>query len=269
MAGKAIRLKHLFKHGERLLIVPMDHGITIGPVAGLADIRYTVRAVSAGGADAVILHKGLAERVVDLLRPDGCELILHLSASTALAPDVNRKELVASVERALAVGATAVSVHVNLGSAFEAEMLRDFGAVSDHCNRWGMPLIAMMYVRDGLKESEFNPVKIGHAARVAEELGADLIKVNYTGDPDSFAAVVAGVTAPVLVAGGPKMSSTAELFEMILDAVSAGAQGVAIGRNIFEDSHPARLTKTLRRILDQKVPKERLAEFLRDEPGEG
>jgi fructose-bisphosphate aldolase, class I len=264
MAGKEVRLRHLFKHGERLLIIPMDHGLTIGPVTGLTDIRSTVTAVSNGGADAVILHKGLAEQISDLLSPDGCELILHLSASTSLAPDPNRKELVASVERAIELGATAVSIQVNLGSAFEAEMLDDFGVVSGQCSRWGMPLLAMMYVRDGSKESEYNPVKIRHAARVAEELGADIIKVNYTGDPESFATVIGAVSLPVIIAGGPKMNSTMELLEMVAEAVSAGAKGVAIGRNIFQNNNPDLLTATVRRVLDQNIPKERLEELFRD-----
>lgn len=264
MAGKEFRLKRLSKHGERLLIVPMDHGTTVGPAPGLTDIRATVRAVSNGGANAVILHKGLALRISNILTPDDCELILHLSASTSMAPDPNRKGLVASVERAVELGATAASIHVNLGSAYEAEMLRDFGVVSEQCCRWGMPLLAMMYVRDGLKESDYDPQKIRHAARVAEELGADIVKVNYTGDRESFATVIDGVTIPVIIAGGPKMNSSQQLLEMVADAISAGAKGVAIGRNIFQDSRPVLLTKTIRQVIDQSIPKERLADFLRE-----
>lgn len=262
MSGKDIRLKRLFKHSEELFVVPLDHGITIGPVIGLEDIRRTVTAVADGGVDAVVLHKGLTERVSDLFSSERCELILHLSASTSLAPDPNRKELVASMERAIELGATAASVQVNLGSAFEAEMLEDLGDICEQSSRWGMPLLAMMYVRDGIKESEYDPIKIRHAARVAEELGADIIKVNYTGDPESFAKVVEAVTVPVIIAGGPKMNLRAELLEMIADAVSAGAKGVAIGRNIFQDSNPTNLAQIIRQILDLKIPKERLGEFI-------
>ncbi|HBF40150.1 MAG TPA: fructose-bisphosphate aldolase, partial [Firmicutes bacterium] len=229
MTGKEIRFKRLYKNSERLFVVPMDHGITIGPVAGLENIGQTLKAIGEGGADAVIIHKGLAGQIDKLLGPDSCELIIHLSASTSLAPDPNRKELVTSVEKAIELGATAVSIHVNLGSAFEAEMLKDFGMVAECSNRWGMPLIAMMYIRDGCKENEFHPEKIKHAARVAEEMGADIIKVNYTGDPETFAGVIEGVSAPVIIAGGPKMDSHYELLAMIADAVSAGAGGVAIG----------------------------------------
>lgn len=251
MPGKEIRLRRLFKHSDRVLIVPMDHGITIGPVSGLEDIRLAVKAVIEGGADAVIVHKGLVRHISEFLGPDGCDLILHLSASTVLSPEPNKKELITSVEHAIELGATAVSAQVNMGSNSETIMLKDLGFLAEKCCQWGIPLLAMMYVRDGNKESEYDPVKIKHAARVAEEIGADIIKVNYTGQPDTFAEIVNGIHVPVIIAGGPKMDSIDGLMTMITDAVKAGGKGVAIGRNIFQDSNPALLTASIRRILDE------------------
>ena len=137
------------------------------------------------------------------------------------------------MEHAIELGATAVSVQVNMGSHFENVMLKDLGLLAETCYQWGIPLLAMMYVRDGKSESEYDPVKIKHAARVAEELGADIVKVNYTGMPDTFTEVVNSVHIPVIIAGGPKMDSTANLMTMIIEAIKAGSKGVAIGRNIF------------------------------------
>jgi predicted phospho-2-dehydro-3-deoxyheptonate aldolase len=250
MEGRQVRLNRLFKHSERLLIVPMDHGVTMGAVEGLADMRRTVQAVSAGGADAIVVHQGIARRIGPELKGGGCELIVHLSGSTALAPTPNRKELVASPAQAIRLGATAVSVHVNLGDPTEPKMLRDLGRVAEECQAWGLPLLAMMYVRDGSRESEYDPRKVAHAARVAEELGADLVKVAYTGSAESFARVTSAVRLPVIIAGGPKAGSRRELLLMIRDAVRAEARGVALGRNIFEDSDPAGLTALIRRVLD-------------------
>lgn len=249
MSGKEIRMKRLFRR-PRLFVVPMDHGVTIGPVGGLVDPGGVVRAIAQGGADAVIVHKGLARRIAADLSSGGCELIVHLSASTALSPDPNRKELVSSVEHAIRLGATAVSAHVNLGAGYEPQMLRDLGRLAEACDCWGMPCLAMMYVRDGMKGSEYDPAKIKHAARVAEELGADIIKVNYTGTPETFAEVTRAVNSPVLIAGGPKMDSTADLLAMIEDAVQAGAGGAAIGRNVFQAGNPALLAAEIRRALD-------------------
>jgi predicted phospho-2-dehydro-3-deoxyheptonate aldolase len=252
MTGKQIRLKRLFKHSDRLFIAPMDHGVTVGPMEGLTDMPATVDLIRAGRADAVVVHKGLVGQITDHLGSDGCELIVHLSASTSLAPDPNRKELVSSVEHAIRLGATAVSVHVNLGSACEAMMLKDLGMVSDRCASWGMPLLAMMYVRDGNKESEYDPVKIRHAARLAEEVGADIVKVNYTGSVETFAEVTGAVKIPVVIAGGPKMSSIDDLLNMIEESMEAKARGVAIGRNLFQHPDPTRLARIIRQIIDKR-----------------
>ncbi|HEX3012566.1 MAG TPA: fructose-bisphosphate aldolase, partial [Syntrophomonadaceae bacterium] len=156
---------------------------------------------------------------------------------------------------AIRQGASAVSVHVNLGEKYEAEMLKDLGRVAEECDRWQIPLLAMMYVRDGKKESEYDPEKVGHAARIAEELGADLVKVNYTGTPQGFAEVCSSVKIPVLIAGGPKMRSSKEFLAAVSDAVSAGAAGVSIGRNIFQSSNPSKLVKNIRQILDGEMKK--------------
>jgi DhnA family fructose-bisphosphate aldolase class Ia len=176
-----------------------------------------------------------------------------LSASTSLAPEAqaNRKEVVSSVEHSIRLGATAISTHVNLGSPFEADQLRDVGLIAEECDKWGLPLLAMMYVRDGSKDHEFDSVRIRHAARVAEELGADIVKVNYSGSAESFKDVITGVKIPVLIAGGERLSSSGDLLSMVDDAISAGANGISIGRNIFQDENPAKLCAGIRSILDQ------------------
>jgi len=251
LSGKVIRLKHLFGHSERLFAVPMDHGVTVGPVQGLIDICGVVSDIG-DMIDAIIVHKGMVNQLEGCLNRKGCQLIVHLSASSALSPDPNRKELVTSVEHSIRMGATAVSVHVNLGSEFEAQMLKDLGNTAEQCELWGMPLLAMMYVRDGSEECEYHPGKIKHAARIAEELGADIIKVNYTGSVDSFYEVTNAVKIPVIIAGGPKMSSDNEVYSMVCDAVRAGARGVAIGRNIFQHDSPAQITCAIRKMLDRE-----------------
>lgn len=261
MTGKDLRLKRLFKHSDRIIIVPMDHGVTVGPIEGIEDARKAVDFITKGKADAVVLHKGLVPQVSDLLGSSQCELVVHLSASSNLSPDSNRKELVSSVKHAIRLGATAVSIHANLGNHSESYMLRDFGKISDDCERWGIPLLAMMYVRDDSKGSEFDPKKIKHAARIAQELGADIIKVNYTGSIESFSEVTRSVRVPVVIAGGPKTSSVTELLFMIHDALQAGAKGISIGRNIFQSSHPDKLLNAIRLIMDYEIPKDRIEDL--------
>ena len=127
--------------------MPMDHGVSQGPIDGLIDLGAAVDAVALGGANAVLGHIGLADpppspAARPRRRPDP-----HLSASTAIGPDPNEKVLVNTVTNALRMGADAVSMHVNIGADSEARMLEDLGRVAVQCQHWGMPLLAMMYPR--------------------------------------------------------------------------------------------------------------------------
>ena len=249
MFGKSIRLERIMdRNTGNCVIVPMDHGISIGPTDGLIDIRQTVDDVAEGGATAVIMHKGL---VPYGHRTSGRDigLVLHLSASTDFGVTSNSKVLVATVEEALKFGADAVSVHINVGAETEPQMLADLGMVSKECNEWGMPLIAMAYPRGPKIEDSYDPQAVAHAARVASELGADIVKCSYTGDPDSFREVVRGTLAPVLIAGGPKMDSDDEILQMVYDSVQAGGRGVSIGRNIFQHRNVRGMTRAVSDIV--------------------
>lgn len=249
MTGKKIRLERIMdRETGRTIIVPLDHGVTVGPIKGLIDMGKTVDSVANGGASAVIGHVGLP---LYGHRHHGKDigLILHVSASTTLNPDPNNKVLVNSVERAIKMGADGVSIHVNIGADDEANMLRDFGFISEQCMEWGMPLLAMMYARGGKikKETDVEVVKL--AARAGAELGADIVKCNYTGDPDSFAKVVEGCPAPVIIAGGEKMETDRDVLEMVYWSVQAGGKGVSIGRNIFQHNNPFQIVKAMAAIV--------------------
>jgi len=249
MIGKKVRLERIVdRHTRKTVIVPFDHGMTVGPIPGLIQIPPAANLIAEGGANAAVVHRGAA---MFGHRGYGKDLgmILHLSASTALSPDSNRKVLVATVEDALQVGADAVSIHVNLGAEDEAQMLRDFGTVSTACQRWGMPLLAMIYTRGPKIRNEFDVRYIRHAARVGAEMGADIVKVPYTGSPETFREVVEGCASPVVIAGGEKMGSDREVFEMVKGATEAGGAGASIGRNVFQHRFPASMVRAIAAII--------------------
>ncbi|MEW5945599.1 MAG: 2-amino-3,7-dideoxy-D-threo-hept-6-ulosonate synthase [bacterium] len=249
MTGKKIRLERLIDRGTGCtVIVPMDHGVTVGPIAGLIDMGKAVDEVAEGGANAVLGHLGLPLHGHRGYGKD-VGLILHLSASTALNVDPNRKVLVSNVERCIRTGADGVSIHVNLGAETESEMLRDLGEVSLACMDWGMPLLAMMYCRGKKVKSEYDVNVVKHAARVASELGADIVKVNYTGTPESFRQVVEGCSIPVVIAGGEKMETVEEVLHMVRGMKDAGGRGVSIGRNVFQAESPRRMVAAISAIV--------------------
>jgi len=244
------------------VIVPMDHGITMGPIKGLIDMKKTVNDVAAGGATAVIEQKGLVP-VGHRNNGHDIGLILHLSASTDIGTSSNDKVLVATVEEALKMGADAVSMQINFGADSEPHMLSDAGLVSRECNEWGVPLLIMAYPRGPSIKNAFDPELIAHAARAATELGADIVKVNYTGDVSSFSRVVEGAEVPVVIAGGPKMDSDLDILNMVHDSLAAGGHGVSIGRNIFQHQNVRGITKAVAEIVTHGRSVDRALEELK------
>lgn len=251
--GKAIRLERIFNRNTgKTIIVPMDHGVTVGPIKGLASIRDVVTKLVAGGANAGLVHKGQVGLGHRMEGSDfGC--IVHLSAGTALSPFPNRKRLVTTVEEAIRLGADGVSVHVNLGDESEGQMLSDLGRVAASAADWGMPLLAMIYARGPKIGNEYDPDVVAHCARVGAELGADVVKVNFTGDAESFARVVASAGVPVVIAGGPKKDSTRGVLDMVRSSLDAGGSGLSVGRNVFQHRDPVRLVAVLRRIVHENM----------------
>ena len=262
--GKTIRLERILnRKTQRAIIVPMDHGVSVGPIDGIIDMRETIVDMANSGADAVLMHKGLVRCGHRASGRDVC-LIVHLCASTSLSPLSNSKTLVGTVEEAVRLGADGVSVHVNLGDTNEREMLADLGRVARSADEWGMPLLAMVYARGPRVDNEFDPAVVAHCARVGVELGADVVKVPYTGDMESFSDVVSACCIPVVIAGGPRTESTRQFLEMVDNSLKAGGSGLSVGRNVFQHPRRTRLVQALRGLVHENMPLEQALALVED-----
>jgi 2-amino-4,5-dihydroxy-6-oxo-7-(phosphooxy)heptanoate synthase len=244
--ARRLRLLRLHRHSRRLFVVPLDHAVTDGPIVPDGDLDALVGRITEHDVDAVVLHKGCVRRI-DPARFRDTSLIVHLSAGTARAPDPDAKYLVASVDEALRLGADAVSVHVNLGSLEEYRQIADLAAVADACDRWNLPLLAMMYPR-GQAADPRDPAAIAHAVAVAADLGADLVKTVHPGSMAAMAAITRAAAVPVLVAGGPAQAADA-LVQNVSAALDGGAAGVAIGRNIIQASDLPAVTRKIAELV--------------------
>jgi class I fructose-bisphosphate aldolase len=264
MMGKKIRLERIInRNSGKTVIIPMDHGVTVGPIAGLEDMRTTISKVVAGGANAILMHKGIVHAGHRGTGKD-VGLIIHLSGGTSLSPDPNAKELICTVEEAIQLGADAVSIHINLGAETDKEMLWQLGYVSGRCLQWQMPLVAMMYTRGEKITDEFDVKNVKHAARVGAELGADIVKVPYTGSAETFKEVVNGCPVPVVIAGGPKMGGDEDIFRMVEGALQAGAAGLSIGRNAFQHKTPDKMVKALSKMVHEGASVEKAIAILKE-----
>ena len=259
-SGKKRRLRRIFRSDSRTVIVPMAHGVTIGPVQGIVNMQAIIDKLLLGSVDAVVINRGIAKTV----DTGNAGLIVHLSGITARCPDPNNKVQVCSVADAVRLGADAVSVHINMGAKEEAKMLSTLGNVACECDNYGMPLLAMMYPRGPNIKDPHNVDVVAHAARLGAELGADIIKTNYTGTKQTFKQVVDSCPVPVIIAGGAKIDTTKDLLQMVKDSVDAGGAGLSIGRNVFQHENPKNITKALCGIVHCGLTVDKALKFLEE-----
>lgn len=246
--GIDARLARLGRNG-RFVTVPMDHGITMGAIDGLKDIESTIEAITRGGADTIITQKGLADRVHSRKNDSG--YLIHLNGSTSIGPDETDKRRTCSVEEAVRLGADGVSFHINVGSTHEPDQIEDLARVTEAARRFGMPVLVMAYAR-GPGIDEHDAESLGHAVRLAEELGADIIKTAYSGDAMSFEHVVESTSRPVIIAGGSPSGDRASLSN-VRGAMDAGAAGVSMGRTVFQHDDPYAMTSAIAAIVHENA----------------
>ncbi|KKF40030.1 fructose-bisphosphate aldolase [Halorubrum saccharovorum] len=243
-AGLSARLDRISTN-DRYLIVPMDHGLTMGAVDGLVDIESTIDGVTSGGADAVLTQRGIAPRVHENKNDAG--YIVHLNGSTTIGPDESDKRVTGTAEDAVRAGADAVSFHINVGSDHEPDQIEELAELTADADRLGLPVLAMAYAR-GPGVDETDPEALGHAVRLAEEVGADVVKTGYSGDGDSFERVTESTRLPVVIAGGSK-GTDRDTVEMVRGAMDGDAAGVSMGRSIFQHEDPEGIARAVSAVV--------------------
>lgn len=248
VSGHQIRLNRIMRKGK-MLCIPMDHGISSGPIEGLEDPHSLIYKCENHGLSSVIINKGILRT---LPKPIKVGILVHFSSSTSLSTSPNRKMLTGTVEEAVRLGADGVSLHINIGGKEEPEMLDQLGKISTECHKWEMPLLAMMYPRGENVKDPHDPAIVAHVARIGAESGADIVKTLYTGDVDSFSKIVKNTPVPIVIAGGPKAKTDMDVLQMTEDAMKAGAKGVTYGRNIFANKNPQKIVEALAGIIFKK-----------------
>ncbi|HET6488040.1 MAG TPA: 2-amino-3,7-dideoxy-D-threo-hept-6-ulosonate synthase [Spirochaetia bacterium] len=231
--GKTVRMRSIFRASTgRTVIVAMDHGSIVGPVKGIERPAEVVAACRAGGADCVLATRGVVQAAGDEW-DRGLSFILRLTGGFTVLNRTFEELLISSPETALTYGACGVAVTVKFGHEREGESIRQASGVADACERLGLPLVVEALAK-GKGMASNDPAALAVAARAAQELGADLVKTCYTGDPDSFRAVVEGCPAPVVILGGEKSDTLENVFSDVYHSLQAGGKGIAMGRNIWQ-----------------------------------
>ena len=206
--GKHLRLKSIFRSDGRSVIVAIDHGGIAGPIPGIVKPAPLLRECALGGADAVLTTRGFVRASIEEWSPSTA-LILRLTGGFTVLGGRFEEEQITTPETALRYGAAAAAVTAKFGHPREGDFIRQASLMADACDQWNLPLMieAMAKAKD-LKSTDPEGVKL--AARAAQEIGADIVKSYYTGDPESFRSVVEGCPAPVVILGGEKTDDRSE-----------------------------------------------------------
>ncbi len=256
--GKQIRMKRLISPSNNMsLICALDHGLTSPKfLDGLYNTRERAREVMAGGANVLMLSRGMLRQVVDELQPD-TSIALMLSASAACRPGGAKVTGIGSVEEALRLGADAVVCYVALAGENEDEMISYVSSIGETCDVLGVPFIAEAEFPNAYQslhdQSKTHDVDyLIRNARLCVELGADIVKVNWSGDKESFGEIVRAANVPVVVAGGVVIHED-ELLVRLAEAVEVGACGVSVGRNVFQHQNPEAMMRAIQRVMAEGV----------------
>jgi fructose-bisphosphate aldolase / 2-amino-3,7-dideoxy-D-threo-hept-6-ulosonate synthase len=269
--GKRLRLARLFDPDTSTsIILPMDHAIEAAEFTELERPTDLVRELARAGVNAFLMRRGLAAYAAAEFAGRAA-WIQRLTGRSGLSPGRDNEQLVlASVEEAVRNGADAVVPTFFIGPETEADQLPALGALADECNRLRIPLLVEIFPVGGPEATPYDgPYSVEEmriAVRVASEEGADVIKTWYTGDPDSFRAVVEYSLVPVVIAGGPKAEGRLGALEMVRGAMDAGASGIAIGRNVWQSENPTRMLRALAAIVREGVSVAEAARHLEPVP---
>ena len=264
MLGKEVRMSRLINpKSGKMLAITVDHSISRGIMKGLMPIQDTIDKIVAGGPNAMTMTKGIADLC---LRKHAGKVSLLMKCSSFSPYQPAYDTWFSDVEEGLTMGADGVSMGAILGGKDQPEQLRNIGLMSKQCQRYGMPLIAHMYPRGEYidKKDQKNWENIAYCVRAGAELGVDIIKTSYTGDPDTMVKVVESCPARVVIAGGDVGNDVESYLKMTRDAMDIGCAGVTYGRFVWEYENTTELIKALKFIIHENgSPKEAL-ELLRE-----
>jgi class I fructose-bisphosphate aldolase len=246
----------------------------MGPLPGLTDVHETLGKIVAGGCDAVILTPGHVKSCASFFRGrESPSLILRLDWTNMFRGTLPRlagaHTLIASVNDAIRFGATAVITYLFVGyetDELESVNISNVAGIAMEAVRLGIPyIIEAMGRGPRVQKRETDPEIVKLAVRMAGEMGADIVKTDYTGSIESFKEVVDSSPVPVMIAGGAKTQTPRQALEIVSEAIQAGAAGVFVGRNVFQVLNPTAMVQALWLIVHKKVNVDEALELMKND----
>jgi len=266
-SGLSARLERLFnRHGDgRSICVAADHGYMSDVTPNVVNLRTIVESVVRGGVDGILLSPGQAIRLAPLFRGrDGPALIVRADwmnmprlGGANVTNSVPQRHLfhqkVLTAEQALKLGATAITIYLFLGydDRVEAAGIDSCAHFAIECRKAGLPCIMEPLAVGGHVNGTNIVALLTLGARMCVELGADALKIPYTGDIDTFAHLVDVSRVPVLVLGGARSENERDALELLDEGLQAGCNGCLMGRNVTKSPNPEALIHRLCQVAHE------------------
>ena len=272
LLGKEVRMSRLVNpKSNKMMAITVDHAISrgIAPMTGIQDIQGAIDKIVAGRPNAMTMTGPIAERCLGK-HAGKVSLLCKISSYSPVSP--TQDAVFGTVDSAIALGADAVSMGCMTLGDFQNEQFEAIGKVAQECRLKGMPLIGHVYPK-----GESVPVdkrtaweNIAYCVRSACELGMDIVKTTYTGDPESMAKAISCVPSSfrVVIQGGDACKTLDDYLNMTYDAMQCGVGGVTMGRFVWDYKDVTALVIALRYIIHEgytpKQAKELLAQLEND-----
>jgi class I fructose-bisphosphate aldolase len=246
-----INLNKIMTKGKAIFLA-YDQGMEHGPTDfndKNIDPNYIIDIAKKGGFNAVIFQKGIAEKYYKEIKESKVPLIIKLNGKTSFLKLEPYSPPLCSVKEAIDLGASAIGYTLYIGSKHEARMFKEFEKIQEQAHEYSLPVIVWMYPRGKAVKDEFDKNTLAYAARLGLELGADIVKMKYNGKTEDLKWIVKSAgKVKVVIAGGTKTGEKA-LLKQVKEIISAGASGLAIGRNIWQSEDPIGITEKLKKIV--------------------
>ncbi|MEM3085009.1 MAG: 3-hydroxy-5-phosphonooxypentane-2,4-dione thiolase [Nitrososphaerales archaeon] len=243
--GMKNRMSRIFKpHDNRTVMLAVDHGYFLGPTEKLEVPKKTIEPLVAY-ADSLMLTRGVLRTSVSAC--SDIPIVLRVSGGASIiSSDLSNEAITTSIEDAIRVNATAVTMSIFVGAKYEHQSLVNLAKLVDEGEKYGIPVLAVTAVG---KEMTRDARYLGLACRIAAELGAQMVKTYYC---ENFEDVVEACPVPVIIAGGKKTDEF-DALQLTYNAIQHGAAGVDMGRNIWQSNHPVAMIKAVRSIVHENA----------------
>jgi putative autoinducer-2 (AI-2) aldolase len=239
----------------RTVMLAVDHGYFLGPTKKLESVSRTIEPLM-NYADALMLTRGILRTSVD---PEtSVPVVLRVSGgSSIIGEDLSNEVITTSIEDAIRLNVSAIALSIFVGSEYESQTLESLAMLVNMGQEFGIPVLAVTAVGKELSKRDSRFLSL--ACRIAAEFGASFVKTYYC---EEFEKVVESCPVPIVIAGGPKLETELDAFEMAHDAINKGAVGVDMGRNIWQNNNPVAMLKAVRAVVHKNAsPAEALEIF--------